>query len=186
MNTNIKEILKPALILTAICIVVTGLLAVTFDMTDEVITLSEQTAAEQSRREVLKGAESFELIKTDVAGIKDAYKGSDKDGNVSGYVFTSVKKGYGGDIAVMTGINADGTISRVKILSASETPGLGEKAKNEDFLSLYSGNKGPLTVVKRQAGENEITAITGATITSKAVTEAVNAAIEAYNRLTKG
>lgn len=88
---------------------------------------------------------------------------------------TTEAKGYGGAIEVMTGIRPDGTVSGVTILSMSETPGLGAKTKESSFLRQYTGANAPDLAVNKDGGT--VNAVSGATISSRAVTEAVNSAI---------
>ena len=97
-------------------------------------------------------------------------------GEKSGVVITTVSSGYGGKIKVMTGINANGEVSGVNILSMEETPGLGAKGKEDGFLRQYKGYDSPNLAVSKDGGE--INALSGATITSRAITRAVNEAIE--------
>lgn len=175
---NIKEVLKPTAILFVICVVVSAALAGTNLLTRDRIAQAQAQKAEESRMIVLPGAESFEE--------RDGhYAGLDGGGNTVGYVFETEGKGYGGSVNVMTGISAEGSITGVVILSHGETPGLGANAEKESFREQYKQPVGDLTggisVVKFQAPkEGEIQAMTGATITSTAVTNAVNSAIEQY------
>ncbi len=102
------------------------------------------------------------------------------DGRVAGYVVTAVSNaGYGGNIKVMVGINKDLEVNRIKIMESAETAGLGANASKPKFADQFIDAKERLSVVKGEAGKNEISAIASATITSKAVTSCVNAAIEA-------
>ena len=117
--------------------------------------------------------------------VYECFKGV-KGGSVSGYVFTTVAKGYGGDIKVMTGVDADGKVSGVEILEISETAGLGMNAKKPDFLSQYVGKSGEIFVSKDKPGENSIDALTGATISSRAVTGAVNNALRLFEAANNG
>lgn len=101
--------------------------------------------------------------------------------NLKGYVVMATSPdGYGGEVGVVVGIDTDNKVTKVLISSPfSETPGLGAKAKNPEFLDQFEGKSGELEVVKREAGKDgEISAITSATITSKAVTSCVNAALD--------
>ena len=86
----------------------------------------------------------------------------------------------------MTGMDADGKVTGMEILAIEETAGLGMNAKKDDFKNQYNGNSGEFTVVKSDAGENEIQALTGATITSQAVTDAVNNAVELFRTVEGG
>ena len=96
-----------------------------------------------------------------------------------GYVITTTdKEGYGGDIQITVGITADGTVNGVSILTINETAGLGMRAKEPAFYEQYQGKQTERFVVSKDGGAGEpIDALSGATITSRAVTGAVNAAL---------
>lgn len=180
---SIGDILKPVVVLTAICIVTSALLAYTNSLTKPVIdNLAVQTEI-NTRKLVLSQAENFE-DKTfgDVAYCT----GKDASGETVGYVFTTSAKGYGGDVKIMVGVNTDGTVSGVQTLELSETPGLGMNATKPSFLEQFIGKTLGVAVNKNAPGENEIKALTGATITSKAVTAAVNTALDYYTQITGG
>lgn len=183
MKLSFKEIFAPAAVLVVICVVVSAALAGTNALTKDKIAEQQLKKAEDSRRLVLGAADSFEEQNGG-----EYYTGT-AGGEIVGYVFESSAKGYGGDVKVMTGINTDGVISGVVILSHGETPGLGANAEKEDFREQYEQPvpEGDITVVKYQSPQNgEIEAITGATITSTAVTNAVNDALAQYNAVVKG
>ena len=175
---NAKTVLAPTAVLLVICILVSAALAGTNLLTRDRIAEAAAQKAEESRMVVLPGAETFEE--------KDGhYAGLDGSGETVGYVFETEGKGYGGTVKVMTGIDTDGSITGVVILSHSETPGLGANAEKESFREQYkqpvANLAGGISVVKFQTPkEGEIQAMTGATITSTAVTNAVNSAIEQY------
>ena len=100
-----------------------------------------------------------------------------------GYVFTTTASSYGGQIRVMTGISTDGTITGVSLLEISDTPGLGMNAEREEFRAQYEKPAPPdgFTVLKNGTPDDtQISAMTGATITSQAVTDAVNEAVAQY------
>ncbi len=175
---NLKEVLKPAAILFVICVAVSAALAGTNMLTKDRIAQAAAQKAEESRMVVLPGAESFE----ESGG---HYTGKDSSGQAVGYVFETESKGYGGTVKVMTGVSTEGSITGVIVLSHSETAGLGSNAEKAEFRDQYqqpvANLTGGIQVVKFQAPkEGEIQAMTGATITSTAVTNAVNAAIEQY------
>ena len=110
------------------------------------------------------------------------YEGT-ASGDTIGYVFKTSAKGYGGDIDLMVGIDTSGKVTGVSILSISETAGLGMNAKNESFINQYIGKSGTIGVSKNGTSDTEIQALTGATITSKAVTSAVNTALSLYSQI---
>ena len=184
MTDRKKEIVKPTLTLFIICLVVSLLLGLTYMLTKDKIEEESKSQAAASRMIVLPGADTFDQISSDENGT--AYIGT-KGGTTIGYVFETSDSGYGGKLTVMTGITIDGTISGVKIVTNSETPGLGGNSTKPSFTDQYKQTAGEITVVKNKtADQGEIEAITGATITSKAVTRAVNSAVKMYETLKGG
>lgn len=107
-----------------------------------------------------------------ITGITGAYAGT----KFMGYCVEVSPNGFGGSISLMVGVSENGSVTGVSILDHSETAGLGSKADSPDFLHQYIGKSGTVTV---NSGRNAINAITGATVTSKAVTEGVNTALTA-------
>ena len=181
MKITAKDILKPALILFTICLVVTALLAGTNLLTKNKIAEQSALEAEQSRKVVLSDADSFEEA--------DGYYIGKANNETVGYVFQTEAKGYGGEVKVMTGISTDGQITGVVILEHSETPGLGANAEKASFTDQFKQAvpENGITLVKNKApGDGEIEAMTGASITSRAVTNAVNEAITKYNTVKEG
>lgn len=180
-----KDIFKLGTILFIICAIAAYILGLTNNITGPVIEERNIQANNESRQEVLKDAQEFIEVK-DVKGdlIEEVYQGK-KGNEVVGYTIKTTPKGYGGKIEVMVGISKDGKISGVKIGNHSETPGLGSKSKDPEFKDQYNGKSTntQLNVVKGKANnDNDIVAISGATITSKAVTSGVNAAMNLYEQ----
>lgn len=177
-----KEILIPAVSLLLICAVVTALLGLTNSVTAPQIEKLAIETQEAAKKEVLPDAASFSDEKqTEKDGEAYPYfEGLSDSGETVGYVFQTSAKGYGGDISVMVGIYTDGTVAGVSILSISETAGLGMNAKNESFLQQFLGKSGTIGVQKNGSSDTEIQALTGATITSKAMASAVNQALALY------
>ena len=184
---KIKDILVPGITLFIICIVTAFLLAYTNQITAPKIKALSEKNANETRMKVLTEAKDFdeEKLKTD-SGEVTYYIGKSADGETVGYVFTTVQKGYGGDVTVMTGINADGVVEGIEPLELSETAGLGMKATGEDFKNQFKGKSGEIGVAKSNPQDNEIQALTGATITSKAVTSAVNTALGYFENIKGG
>ena len=175
-----KEILVPTLTLFLIALCATLFLALVNNMTADRIAAATAAAEAEARQSVFAEADNF-------VQKNNYYEATDKDGNVIGYVFNTAAKGYGGDVPVTVGIDASGTITGIVPGDLSnETPGLGQNASNESFLSQFPGKSGTLTVVKNAPGDNEIQAMTSATITTNAVVSAVNQAIDQYNEITGG
>lgn len=176
----VKDIVMPVVVLTAICIIVTLLLSVTNMITvDKIAQINLETLAE-SQRVVLPQGETFDELQKDVA-----YKGVDAGGNTVGYVVVTSAAGYGGQVKVMTGIDASGSVTGVVILEHSETPGLGAKSTSSDFRDQFIGMAAEGTVQVKKDGGN-VDAISGATITSRAVSKAITEAFEIYNSVKEG
>ena len=185
----LRSVFNPAVILFVICFVVTMAVAFMYNFTREAIDQRKAVDAQNARRQVLSEADEFIPVEN-VDVIKQGNKSLDivkevyeavRNGKTIGHVFTVVTKGYGGDMEVTIGVDSEGTITGVKIGSHSETPGLGAKASQEPFITQFTGVKpeGPFTVVKgKSSAPEEIDAISGATITSRAVTNAVQAAYD--------
>ncbi len=174
---KISDIATPTAVLAIICIVVTLALSSANALTYKKI---EALAIETQNKAMSKLIEADEYPEKELYD-EQKYNIAVKDSETIGYIFTITAKGYGGNIQVMTAINLDGTIAAVEILDASgETPGLGQNVTKQNFYSQFSGLKENISVIKggsANAENNEINAVTGATISSKAVTEAVNQAL---------
>lgn len=186
-----KEYAAPTVVLLVICVVAALLLAVTNDVTAPKIEQVNAQNEANSRKEVFAIAADFgDKFTVDDKKISEnaieLVPALDKDGNTIGHVVITVEKGYGGDISVMTGVDLEGNVTGVNILSMSETPGLGANAKKEKFLNQFAEKVLGIKATKDTPAENEIKALTGATITSNAVTKAVNAAIQAAGGVNNG
>lgn len=181
-----KETLVLAVKLFLITALVTLCLALVNHLTAPVIAENTEKKFNAAQAEVLSAAERFEKMDipadaalpegTQVNSFYVGFQGSE----AVGYVVDAVcSEGYGGDIEVLVGIGNDQKVQKINILELSETPGLGAKAQDAEFSDSYIGKGMGVSVVKnREAGENEISAISGATITSTAVTKAVEAALQ--------
>lgn len=177
-----REIIIPTLVLLVIGVVAAALLGGTNMLTkDKIASIDAETKA-KAMSIVMPDAASFgEEIQAEE---KTAYSAAlDSNGDVIGYAFTVSVSGYGGEIKAMAGICTDGSINKVTILAAdSETPGLGQNVKKDNFLDQFIGKSKLLTVIKSAvSSDDEIQAVTSATISSTAVTNAVNSALEYFN-----
>lgn len=182
---DILAIVKTALSLFLICAVAAGLVAGVNAVTKDTIEANDLAAANEAKSAVLPAAADFE--DTELSDGTVGYIGKNAAGETVGYVFSSSAGGYGGKIRIMTGFDPDGAVTGVQILSIEETPGLGMKAKNESFLTQFTGTDGEVSVIKNAApADNEIQALTSATITSRAMAKAVNAARAYYAEVTSG
>lgn len=179
-----REIATLTAKLLLICVIVAGLLAFVNSVTQPIIALNEEITFQKSMQEVLDSSDKFEKIDATEHTFENGVTlNSVHKGNNGGYVVSATcSEGYGGDIEVMVGITPQLEIEKVLILSMSETPGLGARANSPDFLNQFTGSTKGIEVIKNsQPHHNRISALSGATITSKAVTKAVNSALEAVN-----
>lgn len=179
-----KEIVKLGLILFLISAVAAASLGFVNAVTKGPIEKSGKLADIETRKTLLPEASNFEEMKIQSPDkyplITEIYEGT-KDGDACGYTFKTIPKGYAGVVEVLIGIDAEGTITGVSIGNQKETPGLGTKAKDIRFNGQYLGKNSQLSVIKAGTPkDNEISAISGATITSKAVTSGVNEVMQYY------
>ena len=184
-----NKIVKNTMILTAITLIAGLLLGVVYEVTKAPIATANEKAKKEAWQAVFPDADlnDFEAIDVDekistsVADSLGEKVAVDEVCSVGdeGYVITVTdSEGYGGDIQVTVGITSDGTVNGVSILSISETAGLGRKAKEPSFYEQYEGVQTSQFYVSKDGGDGEpIDAISGATITSRAMTGAVNEAL---------
>ena len=189
-----KDMFKLGLNLLIISAVAALLLALTNSVTASTIAQRNEQANAEARKLVLESAQDFEEVKdvkTDNSKgveVSEIYEAKDASGNTVGYTLKVLPSGYGGTIELMVGIDfAKGQVSGINVVSNSETAGLGAKSTDPEFSDQYKGKPlEELSVLKNGTpGDTEIKAISGATITSTAVTNGVDAAIEVYNNSLK-
>ena len=162
-------VLRLTLTLFLITTIVAGLLGLVNYVTAD--TIAEQIAqkAENAMRQVLE-ADSYEPLDVpEESAVTAAYRAGDR-----GYVVRVAPNGFGGAIDMMVGVDVSGAVTGVAIVSQSETASLGANCTREDFRAQFTGKTGTLSVSK---DGGEIDALTGATITSRAVTSGVNTAL---------
>jgi len=178
---------KPAIMLFIVALASGLLLGSVNAFTLPAAEIQAQIALDNSLNEIIypEIAEFQELPVPRDTGVSSVYRAM-KNGEVIAYVILSSSGGYGGVVEVLTGIDANGNIIKIKIGPHSETPGLGAEASKEVFTNQYMGKSDTLTVVKQSPGANDIQAITSATITSNAVTNAVNNALDYYKNNLEG
>ncbi len=165
------DFIKPAVILSVICATTSALLALTNDVTAPIIEDNNIRTANEARMALLP-AEGFELVEGEFDGVSEVYKATDG----SGYVISAAAKGYSGDVPVMVAI-ADGKILGTTFLANTETPGLGQKVRDDKFKEQFTQlDAGVLTL-------SDIDVIAGATISTNAAIAAVNSAVAAYLEL---
>jgi len=175
-------ILRPAATLLITAVIVVAALSVVYNLTLEPIEKQKQKTQEAAIRDVMPGTAGFREVQIDKTGDITAVFECAAGGTIAGYAVQLSPEGYSGKIELIVGISAaDGKISGMRIMKHSETPGLGALAVKEKFYRQYDNRAlSPLSVTRTSPGENDIQAITSATITTRAVTNAVNEAVEWY------
>ncbi|HEY8500325.1 MAG TPA: RnfABCDGE type electron transport complex subunit G [Clostridia bacterium] len=181
------SIIKPTLVLFLVCATITGSLAFVNRATSGVIEQRTKAEQEEFRKQLLGKADSFEQITLnfDNPAVKDVYAGYNTEG-LAGYVVNVAAKGYGGDINIVVGVDNNGAVTGIIIGDNGETPGLGTKALEPDFINQFYevGINDELTVVKQnKKSANEIQAVSGATVTSRGVTQGVQTALDITKKL---
>ena len=165
--------------LLIVCAVVAAVVSGVHAMTD---SRYQQNLTEEKRQAIVRIFGSETITYRTLSGEGDAepvYEVLEGE-NVVGYCVELASPGFGGDISMTVGFEADGSILGVSIVSLSETPGLGSRVQEAAYLDQYKGQSGTLTL-----GE-DVDAIAGATVSSRAVLNGVNRAVEILNRTVKG
>ncbi len=177
-ESTLKNMLIALMVIT---IVSGGVLGFVYGLTKPAIDQVEANKNLKAINEVLKS--NVEIVKTETKDIDDltynlAY---DAEGNFIGAAIkTYSKNGFGGKIELMVGMLANGIINKVSVLSQAETPGLGANMVNDKFKGQFDGKdpKNFKLMVKKDGGD--VDAITAATISSRAVSEAIKKAADGF------
>ena len=201
-----NKIIKDALALTLITLVAGVALGGVYEITKDPIAKQEAQAKAEAYEQVFTDAAAFEAVEMDdtltktirdqldqegykAQSIEEVMRAEDQSGETLGYAFTVVtSEGYGGDIRFSMGVQNDGTLNGISILSIGETAGLGMNADTPAFKDQFVGKQ----VEKLQYTTNgatqddEITAISGATVTTNAMTNGVNAGLCAFRVMEGG
>ena len=195
-----KGMIKDALILFAITLIAGLMLGVVNDITKEPIARQEQKAKTEACQNVFADAASFEeqemedatqaLADAGLTGadIDELMAAKDASGALLGYVITVTDhEGYGGDIQFSMGVTTDGILNGISLLSISETAGLGMRAGEVLVPQFENKDVDRFTYTKTgSTADSEIDAISGATITTNAVVNGVNAGLVYFDEFLKG
>ena len=167
--------IKPLIVMVAICLTVAVLLGLTNSVTAPIIEENTRKLEEETRISVLEGAQSFTQIECDeeALGITGAYR----EDNGKGYVITAANKGYGGLVTVTVGLDDSGKIVGLSANVSTETSGVGSKAGKSDYTDKFIGLTGNCDSVDK---------ISNATYSSTAVKTGVNAALSAFETVKQG
>lgn len=190
-----RDYVKLAGVLFIICAIAAAALGFTNDVTYLKIEEQIVKANTEARKQVLSTADEFVLLdeaamaniksNPDYSIVKEVYQAK-AGGNLIGHTVAVTPKGYAGSIEIIVGVDANGAVQGIKVGSNTETPGLGKNAEKPAFSNQYNGKTwdNAISVIKSGTPkENEISAIAGSTITSKAVTAGVNKAMAVAKEL---
>ncbi len=196
--------IKLGFVLLLISGIAAGILAFINGKTEPIIQMNAELEESNARAEVLPDVKDFVLdsLAVEVAAEEDPLKmssgggggqfyyyiGKDEAGNTIGYVFKAYGKGYSSTVQTMVGVKVNEAgefvVNKIKITYQSETPGLGANCTSDNFMGQFAGQTPATLAVDKDGGK--ITSITGATITSRAVTNSIRQGIENLKTATEG
>lgn len=171
---------KPGLVLLVVGILAAAALGFTNEITKEQIEAQREAARNAAMSAIIPEASGFEATED-----PKFFWAKDADGGVIGAIVFTYPNGFGGPVEVITGVGVDGTVKGVRMGNHSETPDLGSRAKNPEFYEQYAGLSTEEEIVVIKIGSpvgNQIHAISGATVTSNAMTAGVMEAIEIFKQ----
>ena len=199
-----NTIIKDTIILTLITLIAGGVLGLVYEITKDPIAKQQELAKQEAYKAVFEDADTFEVcveaedadLAAYLAGegfeaqtVNEIMEAKDASGETLGYAINlTTSEGYGGDITFSMGVQADGTLNGISILTISETAGLGMNATKDEFKGQFKEKQADAFEVTKTGAskENEINAISGATITSNAVTQGVNCGLKALEYIKEG
>ena len=191
---------KPVIALTVIALVSGLALSGAFSVTKDTIEKQERAKAAAAYQSVLPGAEDFTFLDSltaDYAGktygtdfgnvtINEAVEGKDASGKTIGYgINVTSNEGYEGNVSLTVGVTAEGVVTSISYTNLKETPGKGMLCGEPAFMDQFN-NRRVTAFVLNASGDNSIDGVTGATITSKASVNAVNAALDFFANVIRG
>lgn len=198
-NNDIKVMLKEAGILFVITLISGLMLGFVYELTKEPIRLQQEKAVQEACAAVFSDAQFVEIsyvpdenfaAELAAEGVKlgTVFEAKDAGDTLLGYVIETIStEGYGGNIVLYIGVSLEGTLNDISILEISETPGLGMRADEVLKPQFHQKKVSEFTYTKSGSkAENEIDAISGATVTTKAVTNAVNGGLKVAAKLIQG
>ena len=169
--------LKISLKLLIICAIVAGVVSFVYSATIDAYNLNLKNEQKIALQGIFASSDSdvidFEEMAYNAEGVNSIYDVSNNFEHV-GYCVNIIGKGFGGDMTLMIGYDTNGSLKGIKIISHTETPGVGTNALSDSHLSQYVGRGGELTISK--SSSSDIVAVSGATISSKAINATVNKA----------
>ncbi|MFA5008846.1 MAG: RnfABCDGE type electron transport complex subunit G [Candidatus Omnitrophota bacterium] len=170
-----KEIIKYGLILCIICLLASGLLAGVYSFTQPQINKQAQSEIREALKQVVPQANRFEPVKSGEEVLY--YRGYDKNNKLTGFAFNAQAKGYSSTIETLVGVSTQKRIIAIKVVAQNETPGLGSRVTEKAFSQQFAN---------KNAGDiSQVSAISGATISSSAVIKSVEEKLEKIQNILK-
>lgn len=171
---KIKEMIKPFAVLVIICVIAGGLLALTNHITAPIIEENNRAAAENTRKELLPDAATYEeLSVSEKYDVDSVYVGKDENGVPVGYIVSVTRSGYK-SVSASVALDTNGEIMGLSVDASSETKGIGSKVAEADYVAKYIGIS---------CSANDVDLIAQATYSSAALRECVNAAFAVYDEI---
>lgn len=193
--SKVNETIKTALVLFLITAISALLLAFVNMKTAPLIQINNQKKITDALGTVMATAKDFEAIENidKYAPVAEKYDGEvqnlyiarSENGDIVGTCGIIETKGYDSGLTTVVGVDTDGKVTEIEIISHNETPGLGANAAKPEFTNRFSGKEKGIEAVKNGATGNDIDAISGATLTSKGVTRSVNCVLEIAEEIGK-
>jgi len=184
LEAEMVDLIKPISALVIVTVVAAILLGYVHDVTLKSIIAQQALSEAEAITSIFEnGSISSREINVQEGSPINRVQEVVGDSGPIGYVFYTSPIGYGGEMDLMIGIDSSGVIRGVKVLQHSETPGLGNLATVPAFTYQFVGKSGGLVITRVSPGDNEIQAVTGATITSSAVVAGVNEALSYFQRM---
>lgn len=182
MMAEEHSVVKIAANLAMACFISGVVIGSVYYVTAPVAAQKAELMRQESMKSLVPAAEAFQPV--------DGHEGwfaAQEGGQTVAYIVPSETKGYGGTIKLLVAVSADAKVIDYNILEHNETPGLGDNAQKPAFRGQFAGKSAAeLTVTKNPADKEAIQAMTGATISSRAVTKGVKQAVEEVAQLTGG
>jgi len=176
VKLNMLRGVFPIIFITVVALISVALVTATDSITRDKIEEQEEQQIQSMLEEMFPSMSEY-TFEDDIYTIYS-------DGAGVGYAFLAVGKGYGGDIKILIGLEDETTIKGITIISQSETPGLGSRIAESSFASKFAGLNIGDVALKQDGGQ--IDAITGATISSGAVVDAVRTTVMEKVKSLKG
>ena len=175
-----KDYFHYALVLFIICVIASGILAYVNNITKDLIIQNKLKDKNDAQAQLFPNAKSFKEVKDSDFVYTEAI---DQNNKLIGYTLIAAGKGYGGVVQTMVSITPDYVVKDIKVISQNETPGLGSNCTKEDFPDKFKNKKEEDLKVDKDGGK--VISITGATITTRAITNSIRNALQTLKQCTQ-